>query len=161
MFITAGGRNIIIRTRQALLLAVLIPVISAAGMNIAGAASSEPGSQEDPLAAKSYVDLKISEIATILNSRPVPAVLEIIELKKSQQLLMGTGTQIIVRTGTAKVIAGTYGGLSDLTNGSGLDKTGDNLELNHLLLSYREDGRGISVESDSAWIAVTGTYVIK
>jgi len=157
-----GGKDIIIKTRHFLVFVLVFSALSAAGANIAARASgTDPGSAADPLTSKSYVDLKISEISTTLNNVLVSGSMQTIELKKGQQLLLGIGTQIVVRSGTAMVIKGTYGGLSDLTTGTGLDESGETIQNDHLLTAYRDDGRGIEILGDSVWVAVTGPYTVK
>jgi len=83
-----------------------------------------------------------------------------LELKAGQKLLAGASTEIVVRSGSAKAISGTYGGLSDITAAQSADlTTGAPIALNHLLLSSRDDGRGITAVK-GCWLIVKGTYKI-
>ena len=85
-----------------------------------------------------------------------------IELKLGEQLIAGESTEFILRGGKSKAIASKAGGLSDITAGNGLDiMTGADVPLNHLILVSRNDGRGIKVTSDKAWILVKGKYTLK
>lgn len=87
---------------------------------------------------------------------------EVLELKKDQQLILGASAEIILRGGKATAIASTSGGLSDITAGTGKDVlTGQQVPLNHLLLISRDDGRGLKVTTEKAWILVKGKYSIK
>ncbi|GAE87367.1 hypothetical protein [Acetivibrio straminisolvens] len=59
-------------------------------------------------------------------------------------------------------IGGEGGGLSDITSGTGADiNTDDEVPLNHLLLVSRDDGRGLRVTSEKAWVLVKGPYTIE
>ncbi len=83
-----------------------------------------------------------------------------LELKAGQKLLTGASTEIVLRSGSAKAISGTYGGLSDITAAQSADlTTGAQIALNHLLLSSRDDGRGITAEK-GCWLIVKGAYKI-
>lgn len=83
-----------------------------------------------------------------------------LELKKGQKLIAGASTEIILRSGSAKAISGTYGGLSDITAAKSADlTTGAPIALNHLLLVSRDDGRGITAVT-GCWLIVKGTYKI-
>ena len=85
--------------------------------------------------------------------------LEIVELNAGQRLICGAGTEIILRSGSAKAIASELGGLSDLTGGK--DLSGNELiPLNHLILIPRDDGRGAYVEKFAIFM-VRGAYEIK
>ncbi len=89
---------------------------------------------------------------------------EIIELKAGQHLVIGDSTEMLLRGGKAVAVASSTGagGLVDLTSGSGADiMGGQDVPLNHLLMSPRDDGRGLIVASDTAWIMVKGTYTVK
>jgi uncharacterized coiled-coil protein SlyX len=83
-----------------------------------------------------------------------------LELKAGQKLIAGASTEIILRSGSAKAISGTYGGLSDITAAKSADlTTGAPIALNHLLLVSRDDGRGITAVT-GCWLIVKGTYNI-
>ncbi|SHF77755.1 hypothetical protein SAMN02746089_02535 [Caldanaerobius fijiensis DSM 17918] len=115
--------------------------------------TADPGSQQDPLVTKSYVDAKISQIQNSLQGW------EIIYLKNSQSLILDAGTQIIVRGGKASIISGPDG-LSDVTKGEDL-KNGAIVPFNHLLITPRSDGRGIKAISDTVIVMVKGSYTVK
>jgi uncharacterized protein YlxW (UPF0749 family) len=135
------------------------------------------------VASQDYVDAKISELNTKINSltskvnelTTANAALkeqigslqsqdkgfEVLELEAGKQLIAGSGAEIILRSGKAQGISGQYGGLSDVTSGSGVDiKTGTPIPLNHLLIVSREDGRGLKTETKS-FLIIRGGYTIK
>lgn len=87
---------------------------------------------------------------------------EVIELKKGNRLIGDNSTEIILRSGTGKAIASTAGGLADVTSDTKGDlKAEENVPLNHLLITPRDDGRGIHITSQNAWVMVRGTYEVK
>ena len=61
-------------------------------------------------------------------------------LKEGQTLMAEKGTELILRMGTANVIASQKGGLSDVTGGVDL-ADGGHLPSNHLLSVPLGDGR--------------------
>jgi TolA-binding protein len=89
-------------------------------------------------------------------------VFEVFRLKQGDILAGGASTQIILRTGTARAMASVSGGLVDLTSDTQGDlKALSNVPLNHLILIPRDDGRGIRITSEEAWVMVSGKYEIK
>lgn len=89
----------------------------------------------------------------------------VIELLPGQSVMLGASTEFILRGGKATAISGTYGGLSDLTSGSGQDLiAGASVPLNHLILASREDGRGIKIigtADQKAYLLIKGAYTLK
>ncbi len=85
--------------------------------------------------------------------------LEIVELRNGQRLVCGAGTEIILRSGSAKAIVSELGGLSDLTGGKDL-QSNEAISLNHLILIPRDDGRGAYVEKYAVFM-VRGYYEVK
>ena len=188
------------------------------------AGSTTPGTVNDPLVTKSYVDLKVAElksdlIALLENSVvtsdpesgqgsipdenaeeviPTPeggitmadvkayvndqlmsndavtdgenrpesldgaSLFVVVKANNGQSLICGASAEVILRAGSATVIAGADGdGLANLTTGEDL-RAGDVVPLqNHLLVS-RDDGRGLLVTSDDTkgdtYILVKGDY---
>lgn len=84
----------------------------------------------------------------------------VVEVSKGQIVLLGAGTEAIVRSGETTAISGMYGGLADVTSAKDL-KTGDAIQNQHLLISAREDGRGIKVVSDVSYMLIRGGYSIQ
>jgi TolA-binding protein len=81
------------------------------------------------------------------------------ELKTHQKIILGAGTEIVLRTGKAMSIRGEFGSLVDLISGKDLD-AGENVTRNHIILSPRNDNRGMKFTEDS-WILVKGQYELR
>jgi len=126
-----------------------------------------PGSADDPVVTKSYVDAKVAAAGTgggtpTGSTAPVPGIdtFKVVPLNPGQILTGGEGTEVIVRTGQTTAIASANGGLSDLTGGADLAQ-GAAITNNHMLLIPRNDGRGLKVGSAVAYVLVRGTYTVK
>lgn len=148
-----------------LVLLIIILVLLSSGF----AAGANPGTATDPIVTQSYVENRLSSLNQEINAR-LSAIenttgasggllkYEVLSLDAGQIIHLGANTQFILRSGKATAIAGTGGGLSDLTVGNDL-KTGESLTLNHLLLVPQSDGRGVQITA-SAWMMVSGQYSI-
>jgi hypothetical protein len=123
-----------------------------------GMAAGEPlpGSEQDPLVSKSYVDARLE---AFLSQLSVGAEMTVVELGAGQKLIAGAGTEIIVRGGSAVIIDSELGGLCDVTEGKDLRK-GEPAPANHLLLVPRDDGRGIQAIG-AAIVMVRGAYTVE
>lgn len=84
----------------------------------------------------------------------------VVEAKKNQVVVLGAGSEIILRSGEATAISGMYGGLADVTGARDLI-SGDRIPSQHLLISARDDGRGIKVLSDTAYMLIRGSYSVQ
>lgn len=84
----------------------------------------------------------------------------VVEASKGQQIVLGAGSEAIVRSGEATAISGMYGGLADVTAANDLT-SGVAITNQHLLISARNDGRGIKVVSDVCFMLIRGTYSIE
>ena len=108
---------------------VLLVGVALAMMPANSAASGvDPGTAEDPLVAKSYIDQLVR--------------LQVVELEAGQVLRGEAGTEIVLRSGRAAAITTPQGGISDLTAGRDI-QNGETIPANHLLLVPRSDGRGL------------------
>lgn len=148
------------------------------------ASNTEVATLEDPIVTKSYVDEQLKEIKQQNNSngssksqKQIEQYIDekiktinkdaesntpytVLEMQPNQKLIGKSGTEIILRGGQAKAIGNNNGdGLSNITSGNDV-KNDKKIELNHLLIIPRNDGRGISFQSKS-WIMVRGDYYIK
>lgn len=129
---------------------------------------STPGSADDPIVTKSYVDQKLAGIGnggtgnggTGNNGGTTDASFKVVTLNPGQTIKGGEGTEFILRGGTATAIASANGGVSDVTGGSDLAQ-GTAVELNHLLLTPRNDGRGLKVGNGTAFVMVRGSYTVQ
>ncbi len=156
----------------------LVSILILAAMTLGALAMSyEPGSENDPVVTLSYVENRLSEIVSDFQEKldtmetgsensisqeatsGDDATFEPILIKAGSRVYFGGNTQVILRSGSMKAIANTAGnGLADLTYGKDL-KTGDQIQMNHLILVPRNDGRGADVSEDS-WIMVKGEYIL-
>ena len=131
----------------AICFAVLLCVVMTAAVRAANAA---PGSEDDPVVTRSYVDKQISAAGGAF----VP-----VEVAAGQELIGGAGAEIILRSGEAAIISNESNGVSDLTSGLDL-QAGAPVQPNHLLLVPRDDGRGLAARSD-LWLRVRGPYTLR
>ncbi len=112
--------------------------------------AASPGSEDDPLIAKSYVDSTIIPYVNKVSSFTV------ISIPADQMLIGDAGCEIILRMGSATVIATDKGGLCDTTIGGDWED-GSAVPANHNLIVPLDDGRGIKATSDVI-VMVKGTY---
>lgn len=127
--------------------ALLILAVFAAGVFYGGsavAATTDPGSDADPVVTKSYVDQFVG--------------LTVVQIKAGQTLTAEAGAEIILRSGQATVVEMTNG-LADVTEGKDLIN-GAAVPLNHLLIVPRSDGRGIKASTDG-FVMVRGVFAVK
>lgn len=119
---------------------------------IVQAVTSEPGTSEDPIATKSYVDKQLGQIQ-----------FKVLELKKDQTIVCKEGTELIVRSGDANAVSGSNGdGISDVSSDSFKDYyNGQTVPKNRLIVASRSDGRGIKATSDKVYILIKGSYEVK
>ncbi len=83
-----------------------------------------------------------------------------VEVPAGKTVLLSGGAEIIVRSGKATTIQGTYGGLADVTSGADL-KAGAAVANQHLLISSRTDGRGLQFKTQTAYLLIRGGYTVK
>lgn len=131
---------------------------------------AEPGGNDDPLISQSYienvlmpsikqyVESRIAEVNSGTGSGTADAF-TVVEVKRDQQLICAAGTELILRMGSATIIATEKGGLADTTAGFDL-ANGVAMPANHLLIVPVADGRGIKATSDTL-VMVKGGYTIK
>lgn len=146
---------------------------------------SQPGTADDPVVTKSYVDQQIQKalqgggtatqapvatatpaataapVATTASVQSGEAV-EIVDVKPGQTLIAGAGAEFIVRAGKAVIYSQDSNGVADLTDGADL-LNGTAAPSNHLL-SFPRDGRGITVKEGQTLglvVMVRGPYTLK
>ncbi len=156
------------RTKTKGLLAAAIGAVTIfagqAWADMAGA-SGVPGSADDPVVTKSYVDEQIRKALGGGGSGGSGGnKLVVVELTPGKTLYGFEGTEFIVRTGKVVSVAGVNGdGLTDITAGADL-KAGAPVDTNHLLLIARSDSRGLRLEPDfngKAYVMVRGQYELR
>ena len=153
-------------------LAVLFIMVLSLGQAFSADSTRVPGSENDPLVTASWVEAKINERLRQLEGSggagmqppagepvyitlPAPTY-EVVSVSSGRKMLTGSGTEIILRSGSAILVEGPGGGLSDLTSGTNLS-AGDNIARDHLLLSPKDDGRGIMATTNTIFM-VRGDY---
>jgi hypothetical protein len=144
-----------LRRERVSLRRALVPalcVLALAGAMIASwqggllASSSEPGSEQDPLVSRSYVDQYVQiQVVTLAPGRRLEA--------------MSGGTEMILRAGTARAVSSPAGGLVDATAGRDLGG-GATVPPNHLLIVPRADGRGVTAVTETI-LMVRGAYAVR
>ncbi|WP_334072172.1 MULTISPECIES: hypothetical protein [Paenibacillus] len=147
-------------------------------------ASTQPGTADDPVVTKSYVDQAIQQAlkgggATTTPSTPskptAPAktdnnesgsasteAIEIVDVKPGKILIASAGAEFIVRSGKAVIYSEDSNGVADLTDGKDVGN-GGTVANNHLL-SFPRAGRGIQVAEGSKYnltVMVRGGYSVK
>ncbi len=130
---------------------------------------ANPGTESDPLISKSYIDdVLIPQFEEYVQKEVKKAGskdsssnngFELVELDKGDRLICENGTELMLRMGTAKIIATEKGGIADATYGADLPD-GTEMPSNHLLIVPVNDGRGIKATSDVI-VMVKGGYKIK
>jgi hypothetical protein len=138
---------------------------------VAQADAPVPGSIDDPVITKSYVDQKIREAlgnggnvntGNGSTSGAADNAFETVQLEKGQTLMAEAGTEIIVRRGKTTVVSTDGDSVVNTTTGKDLNQ-GAAIENNHLLVFPRET-RGIKADEKDTkpiWLLVRGGYTIK
>ncbi len=134
-------KNVKILTMSLLMIGIFISGSMWDVLNVFG---EEPGTKEDPIVSKSYVDENIKY-------RPV-------KLEAGQRFVGSEGTEVIIRSGETKAVVSGENGIPDITVGKDV-KNNEKIELNHLVVIPRSDGRGFLAET-LVWILVRGNYEI-
>jgi len=147
------------------------------GKSTGGSSSSKTGSVDEQVISNLRTDvrdltnliidaytkiqsLEKQNLELIQKMQALESGFTVVEASKGQAVLLGAGSEAIVRSGETTAMTGMYGGLADVTSGIDL-KTGDVVPNQHLLISARDDGRGIKVVSDVAYLLIRGSYTIQ
>lgn len=120
-----------------------------------------PGTSNDPLVTKSYVDNKIAQL-TGQDSKEQENSLgtyQVVTIEQGKAILGKQGTEIIVRGGEAVIIGSEAGGLQDMTDGVDIEE-GTSAPRYHLLIVPKEDGRGL-IATKPLIVMVRGGYSIQ
>ena len=116
-------------------------------------ASAQIGSDSDPVISLSYLEQIFKPELTEQMS------FKVVSLTKGQTLDCKAGAELILRMGTADIVATVKGGLADVTEGTDLSD-GSSMPSNHHLIVPVGDGRGLKATSDCL-VMVKGGYEIK
>lgn len=149
---------------------LLLVVVLLSGMTLAFAAN--PGSDEDPLISKSYIDSVLmpqlysyidKAVGSGNSNQPTgeSSTFEVVNIRPGQKLIAGAGTELILRMGSGTIIGSMRGGLADTTDGQDL-VDGTPIPSNHLLIVPLADGRGLQLDQSSdAIVMVKGSYTLE
>lgn len=127
-----------------------------------------PGTIEDPVVTKSYVDEQIAKLSAggvtggTSGGSSAAAELEVVEVPMGKTLMVSAGGEVVVRVGKAIAYSSTPDGISDLTGGIDI-KSGLDVPTNHLIW-FPRDGRGIKGHPEEIvplTVLVKGSYTIK
>ncbi len=126
--------------------------------------NSTPGSVDDPIVTKGYVDSMVAklvqqELAKQGTSGDGSSKLEVVTVPWGSKLIVEDGGELIVRTGKALAYSSDANGLSDLTEGLDI-KPGKLVGNNHLILNPRGE-RGVEADpkqSKGLTVLVRGSY---
>ena len=176
-----GMKRFKIITELFAVLSVLAVSVLAVSVLVGTDAYAQPGSPEDPMVSRSYVNSRIAElelqiahlIAIIEDldqgvSVPVTApgqghdapivsreLFVVVRAEPGMTLIGAASTEIILRAGRATVVAGENG-LANVTTGRDL-MNGESVPLNNLLIVPQPDGRGMRFYADS-YLMIKGDF---
>ena len=131
---------------------------------------AEPGAEDDPLISKSYIENilmpsikqyiegRIAEVNSGTSAGSADSF-AVVTVAAGQQVICSAGTELILRMGSATVIATEKGGLADTTAGYDL-ADGTAMPANHLLIVPVADGRGIKA-NNNVIVMIKGSYTLK
>ncbi|WP_339157849.1 hypothetical protein MKX50_22910 [Paenibacillus sp. FSL W8-0186] len=144
--------------------------------------TNQPGTADDPVVTKSYVDQQIqqalkggssnsssqgstdsSSSAQAGNTAASSSdEVKIVEVKPGQKLIAAAGAEFVVRAGKAVIYSEDQNGVADLTDGK--DITNGGIVTNNHLLSFPRAGRGIQHQEGQTHpltVMVRGGYSIQ
>lgn len=149
----------------------LVAMVVACILTMFTAALADPGTEGDPLISKSYIDnvlmpkieslieSKLAGLGASENSISGAEKFEVVNVEKDSKVLCDAGTELILRMGTATVVATEKGGLADTTAGYDI-ANGSSMPPNHLLIVPLADGRGFKADTDVI-VMIKGGFSIK
>ncbi|KQO10991.1 hypothetical protein [Paenibacillus sp. Leaf72] len=132
--------------------------------------STTPGSIDDPVITKSYLDEQLAKVSGgssgagtgSTGTSNAQASLQVVSVPSGKVLLGDEGTEIILRVGKAVAYSSDSSGIVDITDGKDLVK-GNSVASNHLLLMPRS-GRGVTAAAGytkSLTVLVRGGYKLQ
>ena len=123
--------------------------------------AADPGSNDDPLVTLSYInDVLMPQVKSYVDSKSQNnGGFEIVNVKAGQTVIASASTEMILRMGSAQIVATQKGGVADVTQGIDL-QNGAVMPSNHLLIIPLDDGRGAQMLSDGI-IMIKGSYSLK
>jgi len=153
--------------------AIIVLVIVIAGLGWyqsveADSNTSTPGSIDDPIVTKGYVDQSIAKLvkAELEKMGNVgsggAAKLEVVTVPWGMKIIVEDGGELIVRSGKAIAYSTDANGLSDMTDGLDI-APGKPVGANHLIL-FPRGGRGVEADpkqSKGLIVLVRGGYKLE
>lgn len=123
-----------------------------------------PGSTNDPIVTKSYVDQKLAQITggTATEGTGGSAKLEVVTVDPGKKIIVEDGGELIVRSGKAVAYSTDTNGLSDMTDGLDI-APGKPVGNNHFIL-FPRGGRGVQPDpnqKNGLIVLVRGSYTIE
>lgn len=109
--------------------------------------AATPGSEEDPLVSKSYLEGTFANWVRELVGTQTSATFEVQSFSAGETVTFSAGTELILRMGKATVVATDKGGLADVTDGVDL-ANGAVFPANHQLIVPVGDGRGLLAQEN-------------
>ena len=146
-------------SKKAILIFSIICILMSSAIVLAS-----PGDSSDPLVTLTYItDVLLPDVDARIERKVnevQSATFKLINVDAGDVIYGEMGTELMVRSGGATIIAGKNGGgIADLTSGS--DLAGDTyVSLNHHLLIPRSDSRGLYFVTVSI-IMVKGKYSLR
>ena len=118
----------------------------------------QPGSANDPVVTKSYVDEQIRSMGGGSGAGQTVSI-KVVTLTKGQILVANSGTEFILRVGQATAMSKDGNGIPDVTIGKDI-ANGTPISKNSLLI-FPSEGRGITAVSEKAIVMVRGGYTVQ
>jgi hypothetical protein len=152
--------------------AIILLVIVIGGLgwyqSVEADSSSTPGTVDDPIVTKSYVDKIVAklvneEVAKLgTGSGGSSAKIEVVTVPWGTKVIVADGGELIVRSGKAVAYSTDKNGLSDMTDGLDI-APGKAVAANHLIL-FPRGGRGVEADpkqTKGLIVLVRGAYVLQ
>ena len=110
---------------------------------------------------KQYIESRLAEVGGGSGSAAAVTAdkFNVVNASAGQQIICSAGTELILRMGSASVIATEKGGIADTTDGFDL-ADGTFMPANHLLIVPVSDGRGVRATTDII-VMIKGGYTVK
>lgn len=141
-------------------LIILCVVLSFALLTAIGFAAN-PGTEEDPLISKSYIESILKpELKAYIDTQAQQGF-TVVNVDAGKTVVGDAGAEMILRMGQAVIIGSDRGGLADVTQGIDL-ADGTQVPPNHMLIVPLGDGRGVKIDKTTdAILMIKGSYTIK
>jgi hypothetical protein len=156
-------------TALSIALFALVVIIGGLGLyqTVFADTSSNPGSVDDPIVTKGYVDEAVAKLVQQELEKLGPigggsSKIEVVTVPFGSKVIVGDGGELIVRSGKAVAYSTDANGLSDMTDGVDI-APGKAVGNNHLIL-FPRGGRGVQADpkqNKGLIVLVRGTYQVQ